>query len=110
LKWLVQKIAAVFLTSSLRAFQMYSENGVKRLLAPTNKLYESLVEDTIPFIVIRHPKNLASRVPITFFQFKKNNHESVVIECPNKQNRKINKMKERVHKPLAYSMRYYGKL
>ncbi|WP_307442876.1 hypothetical protein [Paenibacillus sp. V4I3] len=109
MKWLVQKVAAAFLTSSLNAFRMCSESGAKQKLAPTSKLYESLVNDTIPFIVIRHPKDLASRVPITFFQFKKNNHETMRdLECPNQQNKKINQMKEIRHTPLAYSMRYYG--
>ncbi|NEW06877.1 hypothetical protein GK047_12765 [Paenibacillus sp. SYP-B3998] len=107
MKWLVQKIAAAFLTSSLNALRMCSESGAKQKLAPTRKLYESLVNDTIPFIVIRHPKDLASRVPITFFQFKKNESMSD-LECPNQKNKKINQMKEKKHTPLAYSMRYYG--
>jgi hypothetical protein len=108
LKWLVQKIAAAYLTSSLSALRFCSESGAKHKLAPTRTLFESMVHDTLPFIVVRHPKNLASGVPITFFEFKKNNHEKVNLLCPNQQNKKVNRMKEKMYTPLAYSMRYYG--
>jgi hypothetical protein len=47
-------------------------------------------------------------VPITFFEFKKNQHEQENLVCPNQKNQKINRMKEKIHTPIAYSMRYYG--